>query len=250
MSQETKNKIEKLQKAIDSPATPENVKKALRTALEKLQKEIIADDMEAFKEGDLKTSAGKTVTDVKQAKAIALSEAGKSKKKTAKKVTKSPKKVAKKATKPKKSKVEPADMGKLKALINSLKNKKGYEFLKKLDIDSVKRDAERKAKKAGKRVSADGNVYYEYRRNRTDVNQKIKLAEGGEIGYEKGKVYPVKNVSKSVYEKFELSEYPNFHKTGSVSGMKKQYYGKDALLVKHGDYIYNVTSNPDIYFNN
>lgn len=225
MSQETKTKIEKLQKAIDSPATPENVKKALKNALEKLQKDAESESVEI---------------DTKK----------EDKKKSVKKAAKAPKKAAKKATKPKKSKVEPADMGKLKALINSLKNKKGYEFLKKLDLDSIKRDSERKAKKAGKRISADGNVYYEYRRNRTDVNQKVKLEEGGEIGYEKGKVYPVKNVSKSVYEKFELSEYPNFHKTGSVSGMKKQYYGKDALLVKHGDYIYNVTSNPDIYFNN
>lgn len=47
----------------------------------------------------------------------------------------------------------------------------------------------------------------------------------------------------------DLSEYPNFHKSGSITGMKKLYYGKDALLVRKGDYIYNVTSNPDIYTN-
>lgn len=47
----------------------------------------------------------------------------------------------------------------------------------------------------------------------------------------------------------QLSEFPNFHKTGSVSGMKKMYYGEDALLVKHGSYIYNVTSEPNIYYN-
>lgn len=47
----------------------------------------------------------------------------------------------------------------------------------------------------------------------------------------------------------ELSEYPNFHKSGSISGMKKMYYGKYALLVKCGDYIYNVSSNPHIYHN-
>lgn len=44
-----------------------------------------------------------------------------------------------------------------------------------------------------------------------------------------------------------ISDYPNFHKSGSVIGMKKQYYGKDALLVRCGSYIYNVTSNPSIY---
>ncbi len=44
-----------------------------------------------------------------------------------------------------------------------------------------------------------------------------------------------------------LSEFPNFSATGSVKGMKKLYYGKDALLVKSGAYIYNVTSTPHIY---
>lgn len=49
--------------------------------------------------------------------------------------------------------------------------------------------------------------------------------------------------------KVDLSTFPNFHKTGSIAGMKKLYYGKDALLVKSGSYIYNVTSQPDIYHN-
>jgi hypothetical protein len=44
-----------------------------------------------------------------------------------------------------------------------------------------------------------------------------------------------------------LNCFPNFHKSGSVKGMKKLYYGKDALLVRCGDYIYNVTSAPKIY---
>jgi hypothetical protein len=38
-------------------------------------------------------------------------------------------------------------------------------------------DSNRKAKPAGKRISAEGNVYYEYRRNRTDVNQKAKKGQ-------------------------------------------------------------------------
>ena len=46
----------------------------------------------------------------------------------------------------------------------------------------------------------------------------------------------------------KLSEFPNFHKSGSIIGMKKLYYGKNALLVANGDYIYNVTSEPDIYY--
>lgn len=46
---------------------------------------------------------------------------------------------------------------------------------------------------------------------------------------------------------YQLDTFPNFHKSGSIKGMKKQYYGKDALLVKCGNYIYNVSSKPEIY---
>ncbi len=41
---------------------------------------------------------------------------------------------------------------------------------------------------------------------------------------------------------------PNFSTTGSAKGMKKLYYGQKALLVRSGSYIYNVTSNPGIYY--
>ena len=47
----------------------------------------------------------------------------------------------------------------------------------------------------------------------------------------------------------DLSQFPNFSKTGSIKGMKKLYYGKDALLVKFGFYIYNVTQDFLIYYN-
>lgn len=44
-----------------------------------------------------------------------------------------------------------------------------------------------------------------------------------------------------------LSRFPNFHKTGNVAGMKQRYYGLNALLVRCGNYIYNVSSEPHIY---
>ncbi len=37
-----------------------------------------------------------------------------------------------------------------------------------------------------------------------------------------------------------ISDFPNFSASGSVRGMKENFYGKDALLVKCGSYIYNV----------
>lgn len=48
-SEEKKIKVEKLKKAIASNATPANVKKAMETALDKLQKEIIEDDKKPVK---------------------------------------------------------------------------------------------------------------------------------------------------------------------------------------------------------
>lgn len=45
-----------------------------------------------------------------------------------------------------------------------------------------------------------------------------------------------------------LSHFPNFHKTGSVRGMRKLYYGSKYLLVHCGNYIYNVSSEAQIYY--
>ena len=44
-----------------------------------------------------------------------------------------------------------------------------------------------------------------------------------------------------------IERFPNFHKTGSVRGMRKLYYGKGCLLVRCGSYIYNVSAEPNIY---
>lgn len=46
---------------------------------------------------------------------------------------------------------------------------------------------------------------------------------------------------------FDLSQFPSFSNSGSIIGMKEKRYGKDALLVRCGAYIYNVTSEPKIY---
>jgi hypothetical protein len=41
--------------------------------------------------------------------------------------------------------------------------------------------------------------------------------------------------------KHDLSIFPNLSATGSIRRMKKLYYGANALLIKSGGYIYNVT---------
>jgi hypothetical protein len=45
----------------------------------------------------------------------------------------------------------------------------------------------------------------------------------------------------------KVKDCPNISKTGSVKGMKKHFWGEDALTVQCGSYIYNVTSKPNIY---
>jgi hypothetical protein len=57
----------------------------------------------------------------------------------------------------------------------------------------------------------------------------------------------VKYIAVKDKQKYGLSEFPNFSRTGSIKGMKDMYYGKDALLVRSGEWIYNVSSRPDIY---
>jgi thiol-disulfide isomerase/thioredoxin len=44
---------------------------------------------------------------------------------------------------------------------------------------AIGQDKKRLAKKAGKRISENGNVYYESRENRSDKNQKTRLENGG-----------------------------------------------------------------------
>ena len=50
-------------------------------------------------------------------------------------------------------------------------------------------------------------------------------------------------------KKNSIDRFPNFHYTGSIIGMKNLYYDKGALLVRCGSWIYNVTSEPQIYHN-
>ncbi|MDA3809659.1 MAG: hypothetical protein PF518_04935 [Spirochaetaceae bacterium] len=58
-------------------------------------------------------------------------------------------------------------------------------------------------------------------------------------------------MSRCIYLKVRyehlLEEFPSFDASGSIRGMKKHYYGKDALLVQCGSSIYNVSSKPSLY---
>lgn len=61
--------------------------------------------------------------------------------------------------------------------------------------------------------------------------------------------YPVRTLPKAYYGFFDLWRFQNFHYSGSNAGMKNLDYGLDVKLVRCGDYIYNVSSQPYIYDN-
>lgn len=50
----------------------------------------------------------------------------------------------------------------------------------------------------------------------------------------------IKYLSVTKGQKVHIEQYSNFHKSGSIKGMKEKYYGKNAMLVRCGNYIYNV----------
>lgn len=56
----------------------------------------------------------------------------------------------------------------------------------------------------------------------------------------------VRYMNKEQKKIYKLSQYPNFSATGSIKGMKEKYYGKDALLVRSGAFIYKVPAH--IYY--
>ena len=38
-----------------------------------------------------------------------------------------------------------------------------------------------------------------------------------------------------------IEQYPNFSISGSIKGMREKFYGKNALLVRCGSFIYHVS---------
>ena len=77
--------------------------------------------------------------------------------------------------------IERADKNQAKKLVEGgdIELKKGGTV--KRTPEAIKQDKSIKAKKGGKRISEDGNVYYENRQNRSDKDLRKKLKDGGEI---------------------------------------------------------------------
>lgn len=109
--------------------------------------------------------------------------------------------------------------------IKKLSKDPKYSFLKGMSSDEIARDVKRTAKPVGWRfrgrenfktptkrdVKDNNNVYYENRRNRSDVSRSLRLETGGELE-QYGTGGNVKAIERKVAEVNELIKYANNNK--------------------------------------
>jgi hypothetical protein len=222
---EIQSNIEKLQKGIDSSATPKDFLPKLKEKKEQLEKSLkeleeaekdLAKAEEDIKkvvkqdEGSVKKEKSEIEADIKKLeKGIdspatpkqfiaklkeqkvklektleTLSEPKQDVKKVEKKieVAKAQRVQTKKIVKTHKEQESKKIVSSVKSLLASL-SKEQKSFNKGRTHDELERDAQRKAKKPGKRISAEGNKYTENRANRSDISKKKYpyLEKGGKI---------------------------------------------------------------------
>jgi hypothetical protein len=196
-----KKEIKDLKNALNTNLD-EKFKVKLREQLSKSEKTLA--EMESAKTPTAKKTATKKANVVAKKSTSVLQKVKQANKKAE----------PKKSTPAKKStSKQPSALQKIKNQVKLNKNLSGY---KKSGIDLL-RDGNRPALPAGKRISKDGNTYYEYRLNHVDVRQPSKkvakpnkLQEGGMV-----KNFNVmRNVGKS---KYVINSYDGVkkHKDGS-----------------------------------
>lgn len=173
-----KANIEKLDKSINSPTTPENFLPKLKGKKIELEAELKKLESAEKKEDSLEKILENTD------KILKSKTASKTVKNTAKKKVETVKKEIAKVKQVKAIVAKKASNAKInvKDLIAGL-SKDQKSFNRGRSKDEIQTDSRVKALPAGKRISADGNVYYENRPNRSDVSTKRKpyLEKGGNI---------------------------------------------------------------------
>lgn len=240
-------KLEKLKKSLDNKFIPDNVKDKIRNEIEKLESEIKSEEISA---SEIKKEVAKVEDKVEVAvdKAEKKAESTEAKKgrgrprktpattpvepkatetaikKTAMVVAKTIRKDGEKwndamkrandVMKKEKVEVKKTTKSELDRLLARVrKNKSLMSDLK--GVKDLGRDAVRQAKPVGKRMSESGNVYYEYRANKTDRKTygKYAFADGGGLNkklesgvYRVGK--PIK-VSNILYEQKIVEIFDN-----------------------------------------
>ena len=202
--EEYKKKIAGLKKQIASPKTAPNMKKVFEKSLPKVEAQLKSAEAEYKKELS-KPKPKQLPPEVKKA-------------------VKNP--------------------DRFKKLIAKLKTQDAYKFLKRMSMAAITRDAQRTALPAGKRTSADGNVYYEYRKNRSDVSAKNKLAKGGDVGFESSYGEKLRKRAKEVNIAIKKGEKLVYAGKDILNISVSKEYGMDeAFVFTEGDKKYNAGSD-------
>ncbi|MEK6879772.1 MAG: hypothetical protein AABY22_09205, partial [Nanoarchaeota archaeon] len=153
---------------------------------------------------------------------------------------------------------------KLKEKYNSGEYKKGGSL--KRSEQAIEQDMRIKAKKAGKRESADGNTYYEYRKNRSDKDLRRKFKTGGDVeksksgwtGDKKIEITTMEDINNSSDAEKFLKKDASLWKGNSIvilraNGLSykfsnengKLYYNGRVNFEKGGDVTIDVTGLTD-----
>jgi antirestriction protein len=214
-------KLEKLKKSLDNKFIPDNMKDKIRTEIKKLESEIKTDETMTA------TEIKEEVKEIEKKVDKALEVAEKKEEQIQEKAPRKPRQKNATISRTKTPKVEPKRMVKKKSVFSIAKEirKDGESWeqakqraskmmksdttetkkkvrtetdkllasirrkkeLKNLTGTNIRIDMKRTALPKGKRISKDGNVYYEYRDDHTDrlapsYKDKIYLAEGGGVG--------------------------------------------------------------------
>jgi hypothetical protein len=226
-------KLEKLKKSLDNKFIPDNMKEKIRTEIKKLESEIKTDETMTA------TEVKEEVKEIEKKVDKALEVAEKKEEQIQEKAPRKPRQKNATISRTKTPKVEPKKMVKKKSVFSMAKEirKDGESWeqakqraskmmksdttetkkkvrtetdkllasirrkkeLKNLTGTNIRIDMKRTALPKGKRISKDGNVYYEYRDDHTDrlapsYKDKIYLAGGGGIGGKKPRLKKGDNV--------------------------------------------------------
>ena len=183
-------KIEKLKKSLSNSKIPADLKPKIEAEIKRLEsldakqevkeeakeeaKEVVAKKPRAKRVATKKATAKPSQTRKPKRTAMSLAKEIRKEGESWNDARARASKMMKEETKTVSKKVE-SELDKLSKLVRSKKELRGQVGKTNLLID-----AKRKAKPMGRRVSKDGNVYYENRANRTDIGTygKYHLAEG------------------------------------------------------------------------
>jgi antirestriction protein len=244
-------KIEKLKKTLNSTKLPADLKPKIEAEIKRLE-DLDAKESEAKEE--VKPVAKKTTTRKPRATKTVAKKTSTRKPSQTSKPKRTPMSLAKeirkegeswsdaraRASKMMKEKTHTAtkdvesELDKLTKLVRGKKELKGQIGRTNLLID-----AKRKAKPMGRRISKDGNVYYENRANRTDRGTygKYHLAEGGGVGEKKynmqfntGKARYVINTYDGVKKHKDGSDFYDIH----IFKTKPMFEEFQRKLIKEG----------------